>query len=89
MLQDHRGGPVVCMSFLCWIADTSVSIHVSFIPGGKMTFYPEIIWDIGGIAPKPCHEILKDTIKQGLYFNPEVHLNERVADIRKKAENVI
>ena len=42
--------------------------------------------DIGGIAPKPCHEILKDTIKQGLYFKPEVHLNERVVDIRKKAE---
>ncbi|WP_141707097.1 NAD-binding protein, partial [Staphylococcus aureus] len=40
----------------------------------------------GGIAPKPCHEILKDTIKQGLYFKPEVHLNERVVDIRKKAE---
>ncbi|MCG7338162.1 NAD(P)/FAD-dependent oxidoreductase [Staphylococcus sp. ACRSN] len=55
--------------------------------GGKMHVYPEkIIWDIGGLAPKPCYEVIQDTIKQGLYFNPEVNLEARVVDIRKIAE---
>ena len=55
--------------------------------GGKMQIYPEkIIWDIGGVAPKPCNEIIKDMINQGLHFNPKVNLNERVTDIRKIAE---
>lgn len=52
--------------------------------GGKMQIYPEkIIWDIGGLAPKPCYEVIEDTIAQGLHFKPEVNLNERVVDIRK------
>jgi len=52
--------------------------------GGKMHVYPEkIIWDIGGLAPKPCFEVIQDTVKQGLHFEPEVNLEERVIDIRK------
>ena len=48
-----------------------------------MQIYPEkIIWDIGGVAPKPCNEII-NMINQGLHFNPKVNLNERVTDIRK------
>src|SRR5699024_7004167 len=55
--------------------------------GGKMHVYPEkIIWDIGGLAPKPCYEIIQDTVNQGLHFNPKVNLEERVIDIRKLAE---
>ncbi len=63
---------LVCMQALCTIQDAVRLIDVQSELGGKMRIYPEkIIWDIGGIAPKPCHEILKDTIKQGLYFKPE------------------
>lgn len=55
--------------------------------GGKMHIYPEkIIWDIGGLAPKPCYEIIQDTVNQGLHFEPKVNLEERVIDIRKIAE---
>ncbi|MCG7341259.1 NAD(P)/FAD-dependent oxidoreductase [Staphylococcus auricularis] len=55
--------------------------------GGKMHVYPEkIIWDIGGVAPKPCYEVISDIIDQGLHFNPELHLKERVIDINKVAE---
>lgn len=65
------GGPSgLYASFYAGLRDMSVRlIDVQSELGGKMRIYPEkIIWDIGGIAPKPCHEILKDTIKQGLYF---------------------
>ena len=55
--------------------------------GGKMHIYPEkIIWDIGGLAPKPCYEIIKDMVSQGTHFNPEVKLGEKVVDIRKLNE---
>lgn len=43
-----------------------------------MHVYPEkIIWDIGGLAPKPCFEIIQDTVNQGLHFEPEVNLGEK------------
>lgn len=55
--------------------------------GGKMHVYPEkIIWDIGGVAPKPCYEVIEDIVEQGLHFSPEVNLKERVIDIKKVAE---
>lgn len=55
-----------------------------------MQIYPEkIIWDIGGVAPKPCNEIIKDMINQGLHFNPKVNLNERVTDIRKQQKDTL
>lgn len=55
--------------------------------GGKMQIYPEkIIWDIGGLAPKPCYEIIEDLIQQGTHFDPEICLEEKVIDIQKVKE---
>ena len=55
--------------------------------GGKCkSIQKRLFGDIGGVAPKPCNEIIKDMINQGLHFNPKVNLNERVTDIRKIAE---
>ncbi|TDM12806.1 NAD(P)/FAD-dependent oxidoreductase [Macrococcus lamae] len=52
--------------------------------GGKVNLYPEkFIWDIGGIAPKPAAMIAPEMIMQGLTFNPEVNLNEKVVNIIK------
>ncbi|EHJ07226.1 NAD(P)/FAD-dependent oxidoreductase [Staphylococcus simiae] len=83
------GGPAgLYASFYAGLRDMSVRIiDVQSELGGKMQLYPEkIIWDIGGVAPKPCFDIVKDTINQGLYFKPEVNLGERVIDIRKIQE---
>lgn len=55
--------------------------------GGKVNLYPEkIVWDIGGVAPRPAGTIVPEMITQGLTFNPEVCLNEKVIDIIKHAE---
>lgn len=55
--------------------------------GGKMQIYPEkIIWDIGGLSPKPCSEVIQDLVQQGIHFNPEVCLEEKVIDIEKVEE---
>ncbi|UXR33342.1 NAD(P)/FAD-dependent oxidoreductase [Staphylococcus simulans] len=83
------GGPAgLYASFYAGMRGMSVRlIDVQQELGGKMCLYPEkIIWDIGGVAPKPCFEITKDIIDQGLHFNPEVRLQERVMDIHKVAE---
>lgn len=83
------GGPAgLFASFYSGLRGMSVRIlEVQDKLGGKMQIYPEkIVWDIGGIAPKPCYQIIEDTIEQGLHFNPKVNLNERVIDIRKLDE---
>ena len=83
------GGPAgLFASFYAGLRGMDVRIvDVQSELGGKMQIYPEkIIWDIGGVAPKPCYEIIQDTVKQGLYFNPEVQLNQRVVDIQKLDE---
>ena len=83
------GGPAgMFASFYSGLRGMSVRI-VEFQDklGGKMHVYPEkIIWDIGGVAPKPCYEVIQDIVAQGLHFSPEVQLNERVVDIKKVAE---
>lgn len=83
------GGPAgMFASFYSGLRGMSVRI-VEFQDklGGKMHVYPEkIIWDIGGVAPKPCYEVIQDIVAQGLHFSPEVKLNERVIDIKKLAE---
>lgn len=55
--------------------------------GGKLNLFPEkIVWDIGGITPKPAALIMQGLIQQGTTFNPELHLNEKVINIKKIEE---
>ena len=79
---------LVYLQVLFWIKacrSESLMYKISWVV--RCSFYPEkIIWDIGGIAPKPCYQIIEDMIAQGLYFNPLVNLQTRVVDIRKRAE---
>ncbi|GGB08247.1 NAD(P)/FAD-dependent oxidoreductase [Macrococcus hajekii] len=57
--------------------------------GGKVNLYPEkIVWDIGGITPKPAGDIVKEMVSQGLTFKPAVHLSEKVTNITKKDEQL-
>lgn len=50
--------------------------------GGKVHVYPEkMIWDVGGLTPTPGAELIKRLVQQGLTFDPEVVLNEKVESI--------
>lgn len=56
--------------------------------GGKVHVYPEkMIWDIGGITPAPGAQVIERIVAQGLTFNPEVVLNEKIIKIEKTKEN--
>lgn len=55
--------------------------------GGKVNLFPEkIVWDVGGYAATPASVIREGMVKQGMTFNPEVHLGEKVVNIKKLNE---
>lgn len=52
--------------------------------GGKIHVYPEkMIWDVGGLTPVTGAKLIEQLVKQGLTFNPEVVLNEKVESIAR------
>ncbi|MEK3732991.1 MULTISPECIES: NAD(P)/FAD-dependent oxidoreductase [Paenibacillus] len=57
--------------------------------GGKVHVYPEkMIWDVGGQTPIPGAKLIEQMVQQGLTFNPEVFLNEKVESISRNAEGL-
>jgi thioredoxin reductase len=57
--------------------------------GGKVHVYPEkIIWDVGGVTPVPGAKLIQQLTEQGLTFNPDVVLNEKVESIIKNGEDL-
>lgn len=52
--------------------------------GGKIHVYPEkMIWDVGGHTPIQGAKLIPQLVEQGLTFNPEVVLNEKVETISR------
>src|SRR5690554_3755313 len=52
--------------------------------GGKVHVYPEkMIWDVGGLKPIPGAQLIDQLVEQGLTFNPEVVLGEKVESITR------
>ncbi|TWT13203.1 NAD(P)/FAD-dependent oxidoreductase [Planomicrobium sp. CPCC 101079] len=57
--------------------------------GGKLHVYPEkMIWDVGGQTPAPGAKLIEQLVEQGLTFNPEVVLNEKVETISQNEEGL-
>ncbi|MGI2328333.1 NAD(P)/FAD-dependent oxidoreductase [Planococcus sp. YIM B11945] len=57
--------------------------------GGKIHVYPEkIIWDVGGQPPIQGEKFIEQVVTQGLTFNPEVVLNEKVESISKNEDGL-
>lgn len=57
--------------------------------GGKLHVYPEkMIWDVGGLTPITGAALMDQLVKQGLTFQPEVVLNEKVESITRDQEGM-
>jgi len=57
--------------------------------GGKIHVYPEkMIWDVGGQTPIQGANLIDQLVEQGLTFNPEVVLNEKVETISRDEEGL-
>ena len=80
------GGPAGLFSaFYSGLREMKTKI-IEFQPylGGKVHVYPEkMIWDIGGLTPVTGERLIEQTIQQGLTFEPEVVLGEKVTSINK------
>ncbi len=80
------GGPAGLYSaFYSGLREMKTKI-IEFQPqlGGKVHVYPEkMIWDVGGQPPISGERLIHQLVEQGLTFNPEVVLNEKVEAISK------
>ena len=47
-----------------------------------------MIWDVGGLTPVPGAKLIEQMVQQGLTFNPEVLLNEKVESIARNEEGL-
>lgn len=57
--------------------------------GGKLHVYPEkMIWDVGGQTPIQGAKLIEQLVEQGLTFNPEVVLNEKVETISRNDDGL-
>jgi ferredoxin/flavodoxin---NADP+ reductase len=57
--------------------------------GGKIHVYPEkMIWDVGGLTPTPGAKLITQLVEQGLTFDPEVVLNEKVESISRGEDGI-
>jgi ferredoxin/flavodoxin---NADP+ reductase len=57
--------------------------------GGKIHVYPEkMIWDVGGLTPTPGAKLIEQLVAQGLTFNPEVVLNEKIEFISRNGDGI-
>ncbi|ABS20692.1 MULTISPECIES: NAD(P)/FAD-dependent oxidoreductase [Bacillus cereus group] len=80
------GGPAGLYSaFYSGLREMKTKI-IEFQPhlGGKIHVYPEkMIWDIGGLPPITGAKLIEQLVEQGLTFQPEVVLNEKVESITR------
>jgi len=83
------GGPAgLFASFYSGLREMKTKI-IEFQPhlGGKVHVYPEkMIWDVGGLKPVSGAQLIEQTVAQGLTFQPEVVLGEKVTSISKDEE---
>ncbi|WP_078378505.1 NAD(P)/FAD-dependent oxidoreductase [Sutcliffiella halmapala] len=85
------GGPAGLYSaFYSGLREMKAKI-IEFQPqlGGKIHVYPEkMIWDVGGQTPISGAKLIEQLVQQGLTFNPEVVLNEKVESITKGEDDI-
>ncbi|MBP1914419.1 NAD(P)/FAD-dependent oxidoreductase [Lederbergia galactosidilytica] len=80
------GGPAgLFASFYSGLRELKTKI-IEFQPflGGKVHVYPEkMIWDVGGLTPVTGTQLIEQVVTQGLTFDPEVVLGEKVTSLSK------
>src|SRR5690625_3429356 len=80
------GGPAGLFSaFYSGLRELKTKI-IEFQPflGGKVHVYPEkMIWDVGGLTPVTGTQLIEQMVTQGLTFDPEVALGQKVTSLAK------
>ncbi|GIP31699.1 NAD(P)/FAD-dependent oxidoreductase [Paenibacillus sp. J2TS4] len=80
------GGPAgLFAAFYSGLREMKTKI-IEFQPflGGKVHVYPEkMIWDVGGLTPVTGAQLIERMVAQGLTFDPEVVLGQKVTSLSK------
>ncbi|CAH0121097.1 MULTISPECIES: NAD(P)/FAD-dependent oxidoreductase [unclassified Paenibacillus] len=80
------GGPAgLFAAFYSGLREMKTKI-IEFQPflGGKVHVYPEkMIWDVGGLTPVTGAQFIEQIVAQGLTFDPEVVLGQKVTSLTK------
>ncbi|MBM7601796.1 thioredoxin reductase (NADPH) [Virgibacillus halotolerans] len=80
------GGPAgLFAAFYSGLRELKTKI-IEFQPvlGGKVHVYPEkMIWDVGGLAPATGTQLIEQVVAQGLTFDPEIVLGQKVTSLSK------
>ncbi|SES01712.1 NAD(P)/FAD-dependent oxidoreductase [Psychrobacillus sp. OK032] len=85
------GGPAgLYASFYSGLRELKTKI-IEYQPylGGKIHVYPEkMIWDVGGQTPISGELLIEQLVQQGLTFDPEVVVNEKVESITQDEQRI-
>ncbi|MHA0856951.1 NAD(P)/FAD-dependent oxidoreductase [Paenibacillus sp. CMAA1364] len=78
------GGPAgMYASFYSGMRDMKVKlIDANAELGGRMLLYPEkMIWDVGGVTPTICRNLIQQLVQQAQTFDPTLVLGEHVSEL--------
>lgn len=57
--------------------------------GGFMRTYPEkLVWDVGGIGPVRCEEIIHSLIRQAATFDPSIVFGQEIVQMEKRDDGI-
>lgn len=85
------GGPAgLFASFYAGLREMKVKIiEAQPYLGGKVHVYPEkMIWDVGGLTPIAGNQFIKQTVEQGMTFDPTIALNQTVNKIKRNEKGI-
>ncbi|MFE4709364.1 NAD(P)/FAD-dependent oxidoreductase [Paenibacillus sp. NPDC056722] len=58
--------------------------------GGFMRTYPEkLVWDVGGVDPIPCEQLIDSLERQARTFDPTIIFGQEIAHLERLADNTL
>ncbi|MEK5038318.1 NAD(P)/FAD-dependent oxidoreductase [Sporosarcina sp. FSL K6-3457] len=58
--------------------------------GGRLLIYPEkMIWDVGGVTPIRCEQLIKQMIQQAHTFDPTIVLGQQISGLERLADGTM
>lgn len=86
------GGPAgLYAAFYSGMRDMKVKlIEAKEELGGRLLLYPEkMIWDVGGVTPIRCEQLIRQLIQQANTFEPTIVLGQQISDMERLADGTM
>lgn len=86
------GGPAgLYAAFYSGMRDMKTKlIEASDELGGRLLIYPEkMIWDVGGVTPIHCEQLIQQLIQQARTFEPAIIFGQQIAHLERLADGTM